>query len=97
MFVASNLVLLIVHVKMIGASLLLKLRAAMRSLRNFRDDDAEPEAAAATSDQDRHLANGTSGTTSPSEVVFTLREPQPFVDFVIDGSLHLTVNKRDQE
>ena len=66
---------------MIAAPLLLKLRTAVLSLRNLRDDDAEPEAA--TSEQDWHLANGTSGATPPSEVVFTLREPQPIVDFAL--------------
>ena len=101
MFVASNMVLLIVHVKMIAAPLLLKLRTAVLSLRNLGDDDAEPEAAAARSEQDWHLANGTSGTIAPSEVVFTSREPQPIVDFAlvrsprrpaIRGPLTLAVN-----
>ena len=68
---------------MIAARLLLKLRTAVRSLLNLNDDGAEPEAAAVTNDQDWHLVNGTSGTTSPSEVVFTLREPQPVIDFAI--------------
>jgi len=107
MFVASNMVLLIVHVKMIAAPLVLKLRTAVFSLRNLHDDDTEPEAAATTRDQDWHLANGTSGATPPSEVVFTLREPQPIVDFAlvrshprpaIGGLLPLAVsNKRNEE
>ena len=106
MFVASNMVLLIVHVKMIAAPLLLKLRTAVLSLRNLRDDHAEPEAAAARSEQDWHLANGTSGTIAPSEVVFTSREPQPIVDFAlvrsprrpaIGGSLTLAVSNKSSE
>ena len=102
MFVASNMVLLIVHVKMIAAPLLLKLRTAVLSLRNLCDDDAEPEAAAARSEQDWHLANGTSGTIAPSEVVFTSREPQPIVDFAprrpaIGGTLTLAVSNKSSE
>ena len=107
LFVASNVVLLIVHAKMIAAPLLLKLRTAVFSLLNLSDDDAEPDAAAATSEQDWHLANGTSGGTAPSEVIFTLREPQPIVDFAlvhspprpaIGGTLPLAVsNKRNEE
>ena len=83
---------------MIAAPLVLKLRTVVFSFLNLRDDDAEPEAAATTRDQDWHLANGTSGTTAPSEVIFTLREPQPIVEFAIDGPLPLVVrNRRDKE
>lgn len=82
-FVASNMMLLIVHVKMIAAPLVLRLQTAAFSLR-FCGDDVEPEAAATTRDPDWHLANGTklSGATSPCEVVFILREPQPIHEFM---------------
>ena len=91
---------------MIAAPALFKLRTVVFPLLNLRDNDAEPEAAAATTDQDWQLTNGTSGITSPSEVVFTLREPQPIVDFAlvrshprpaIGGALPLAVsNKRSK-
>ena len=88
---------------MIAAPLVLKLRIAVFSLLNLRD---EPEAVATTRDQDWYLANGTSGTTPPSEVVFTLREPQPIIDFAlvrshprpaIGGSLPLAVSNKCNE
>ena len=76
MFVALNMVLLVIHTKMIAAPLLLKVRTAVLSLSNLSEDDAEPEAAA--SDLGGHFDGR---TTPPPQVIFTLREPHEIVDF----------------